>query len=132
MLAASEELEFEQAAVYRDQLRSIQEIRESQKIVQKSPVNQDVWAFDGNPDFRAFVVMTVRNGRLLNMQTYDAKDALTSVDELMGQILVHHYQSFGEFPNEIILDAQFEPMKSLLEETLSEIKKLLSSFDKLS
>ncbi len=130
MIAASDNLEFEQAAVYRDQLRSIEAVCESQKIVQKSPVNQDFWAFDGNPDFRAFVVMTVRNGRLVNMQTYDAKDALTSIDELMCQILVHHYQCFGEFPNEIILDSQFESIQSLLEETLSEIaaKKIVISF----
>ena len=130
MIAASENLEFEQAAVYRDQLRSVQEICESQKIVQKSPVNQDFWAFDGNPDFRAFVVMSVRNGRLVNMQTYDAKDALTSVDDLMCQIMLHHYQCYDEFPNEIILDAQFESIKPLLEETFLEIssKKIVISF----
>ena len=132
MLDASENLAFEQAAVYRDQLRSVVAIKESQKIVQKSPVNQDFWAFDGNPDFRAFVVMAVRNGRLLNMQTYDAKDAISSTEDIMCQIMIHHYQCFGEFPNEVVLDPQFESIQPLLEETFLEIasKKIAISFPK--
>ncbi len=123
MLAASEELQFEQAAFYRDQIRAVEEVCAAQKIVQKAPVNQDFWAFDGTPDFRAFVVMMVRSGRLQHMQTYEARDMLSSVDDILSQIIVHHYQSFESFPNEVILPQEHEPIGSLLEETLSDLAK---------
>ena len=98
MMAASDSLAFEQAASYRDQLKAIDEVSAQQKIVQKTPVNQDFWASDGNPEFRAIVVMSVRNGRLLNLQTYEARDAVSSVTDIMCQIIVHHYQCFEDFP----------------------------------
>ncbi len=130
MMAASENLQFEQAACYRDQLKAIDEVCAAQKIVQKAPVNQDFWAFDGTPDFRAFVVMMVRSGRLQQMQTYEARDVLSSVQEIAGQIMVHHYQTFESYPNEIILDAGLTEIGELLATTLSETagKKIAVTF----
>lgn len=130
MLTASEELQFEQAASYRDQLRAVEEVCAAQKIVQKAPVNQDFWSFDGTPDFRAFVVMMVRGGRLQHMQTYEARDMLSSVDDIYAQIIVHHYQSFENYPNEVVLSSEHESIGSLLEETLSELarKKIVVTF----
>ncbi|MBQ1924869.1 MAG: excinuclease ABC subunit UvrC [Proteobacteria bacterium] len=132
MMAASDALEFEQAANYRDQLRSVEEVCAAQKIVQKTPVNQDFWAFDGNPDFRAFVVMMVRNGRLLHMQTYEARDAVSPLDDIMSQIIVHHYQTFDNYPGEVILDPSFEDIGPLIEATLSDLskKKITLTFPK--
>ncbi len=130
MLAASEELQFEQAASYRDQLKAIEEVCSAQKIVQKSPVNQDFWAFDGTPEFRAVVVMMVRSGRLQHMQTYEARDSISSIDEILSQIIVHHYQSFDNFPNEILLDPELESVGLLLSSTLTELagKKIAITF----
>lgn len=132
MMAASEALQFEQAANYRDQLRAVEEVCAAQTIVQKSPVNQDFWAFDGNPDFRAFVVMMVRNGRLLHMQTYEARDAVSALEDIMSQIIVHHYQTFDNYPGEVILDTSFETIGPLIEATLSDLskKKIAVTFPK--
>ena len=121
MMAASDALMFEQAASYRDQLKAVEEVCAAQKIVQKAPVNQDFWAFDGTPDFRAIVVMMVRAGRLQHMQTYEARDMLSTPEDILSQIIVHHYQSFENFPGEVILDSSLESQGELLTSTLSDI-----------
>ena len=123
MIDSSESLNFELAACYRDQLKAIDDVCSQQKIVQKTPVNQDFWAFDGTPAFRAIVVLSVRNGRLLNMQTYESRDSFTSVTDIMSQIIVHHYQCFEDFPGEIILDKSMESICDLLETTLSDLAR---------
>lgn len=130
MMLASEDLQFEQAAAYRDQLKAITEVCASQKIVQKTPVNQDFWAIDGTPDFRAIVVLMVRSGRLLQMQTYEARDKISSMQEIMSQIIVHHYQSFENFPNEVLLDETMKESGEVLAAAISELaaKKVVISF----
>ncbi len=130
MMAASDNLQFEQAASYRDQMLAVEEVCASQKIVQKQPVNQDFWAFDGTPDFRAVVVMMVRSGRLQHMQTYEARDVLSSEADILSQIIVHHYQSFGNFPSEVVLDPSLNELGPLLDEALSDLasKKVCITF----
>ena len=121
MMDASEALAFEQAASYRDQLRAVEAVCESQKIVQKSPVNQDFWACDGTPELRAFVVMIVRGGRLQHLQAYEARDNLSAIEDILCQIMVHHYQTFENFPSEILIDPMFAPVAELLTTTLGDL-----------
>lgn len=127
---AAEQLAFEQAASYRDQIKAIHAIRESQKIVQKMPVNQDFWAVDGAESFRAVVVMMVRDGRLQSMQTYEAHDSVSELSELLPPIMVNHYQMFEDWPREIILDPSFQNIADLLSATFSDMarKKIILSF----
>ena len=114
MTAASDALAFEQAARFRDQIKAIEEICASQRIVQKKEVDQDFWAIDGDGDFRAVVVMIVRSGRLRQMQTYEARDGIGDVCDIMPQIMIHHYSLFGEFPSEICLGSEFASLEPLI------------------
>lgn len=117
MNLAAEQLAFEQAALYRDQIAAIEDICEQQKIVQKTPVNQDYWAMSGDDIMRCVVVLLVRQGRLIHMQTYEARDSVTPPADILLQIMVHHYQTFDNYPSEIILDRMLEEQKDLLQET---------------
>lgn len=118
MLAASEDLAFERAANYRDQIKAIEAICEMQKIVQKKPVDQDFWAIDGTRNLRAIVVMIVRGGRLQHMQTYEARDSISDIVDIMSQIMLHHYKSFGAFPSEICLGSEFSSLDGLIGDNL--------------
>ncbi|MCL2326575.1 MAG: excinuclease ABC subunit UvrC [Proteobacteria bacterium] len=119
MMLCSEALAFEQAASYRDQLMAVEEVCARQQIVQKVPVNQDYWACFGHSGMRAIVAMMVREGRLMHMETYEARDEVSSEDDILSQVMVHHYQSFENFPAEVILDGAYGALGSLLNETLS-------------
>lgn len=121
MLEASELMEFERAASYRDQLHAIDEVQASQKIVQKSPVNQDFWAYYGDVSFKSIVVMMVRFGRLQHLQAYEARDSVSDIDAILSQVMVHHYQSMGNYPSEIVLDVEFSSSVPLLSETIIEL-----------
>ena len=52
------------------------------------------------------------------MQTYEARDSVSTPADILLQILVHHYQAFGNYPAEIILDSGFQDQRALLLETL--------------
>ncbi len=114
MTAASDDLAFEQAARFRDQIKAIEEICESQRIVQKKDVDQDFWAIDGDRELRAVVVMIVRSGRLRQMQTYEARDGIGDAGDIMPQIMIHHYSLFGDFPSEICLGSEFDSLEPLI------------------
>ncbi len=118
MNLASEGLAFEQAAMYRDQILAVEEVCAQQKIVQKTPVNQDYWAVSGDDAMRCIVVMMVRMGRLIHLQTYEARDSVTAEVDILSQIMVHHYQSFDNFPNEIVLDRVYAEVEPLLRDTM--------------
>lgn len=130
MYAASNAMAFEQAASYRDRIKAIDAICESQKIVQKSPVDQDFWAYDGTQSLRAIVVMLIRGGRLQQLQTYEARDGISDIADIMSQIMVHHYESSGAFPNEIVIDKAFATLQPLIGDHLFGLtsKKVTLSF----
>ena len=117
MNLASNQMAFEQAAMYRDQILAVEEICAQQKIVQKQPVNQDYWAVSGDDAMRCVVVLMVRAGRLIHLQTYEARDSVTDEVDILAQIMVHHYQSFDNFPNEVILDHNYNDLETLLRDT---------------
>lgn len=121
MTAASEALAFEQAASFRDQLRAIDEVCAAQRIVQKAPVDQDYWAMDGDESFRVVVVLMVRTGRLIHLQAYQASDGIGNADEIMAQVIIHHYQALLNFPNELVIGGDFETAGTLLETAISDL-----------
>ena len=65
MLEASERLEFEQAARYRDRLADIRRALERQEVVTDKPEDFDLINFYGDELETAFQVLTVRRGRVV-------------------------------------------------------------------
>src|SRR5581483_4488599 len=79
--AAAENLEFERAAVYRDQLKAIARITEHQKVVSPQMIDQDVIAFakdDGNACVQIFFI---RAGKLLGREYFVLEGAQDANNE---------------------------------------------------
>ncbi|RLC63485.1 MAG: excinuclease ABC subunit C, partial [Chloroflexi bacterium] len=68
MKAAADALEFERAAVLRDQLQAVQRVVERQKIVSSAGVDQDVIAFAREDDDACVQVFFIRGGKLLGRE----------------------------------------------------------------
>ncbi|MBX3247754.1 MAG: excinuclease ABC subunit UvrC [Myxococcales bacterium] len=114
MKDASASLEFERAALYRDQLRAVERVREDQRVTAVKDVDQDVIGYFRQADQAEVAVLLVRGGRLVGVRTYDLKRVALPDDELVASFLVQWYAR-SPVPDEIILPLPVEAMDGLAE-----------------
>lgn len=102
MEAASAALEFEKAAVLRDQLAALKVVQASQIVSATADVDCDVVAVVSGPGLHAIGVMFVRAGRSLGTTTYYARAPLAEPEEVVAAFLTQHYLAH-DAPSEIVL-----------------------------
>ena len=107
MRAASENLEFEVAAVCRDQLSAVESIREGQRVVSVTDSDQDVLGLYREGDLVELSVMLVRAGRVIDVASFSNRRVEVPDDEIVAAFLREHYGDggIGEalIPEEIIV-----------------------------
>lgn len=109
MEEASENLEFEKAAEFRDQLNNIQIISQKQKIVNTSMEDQDIIAFAASTDEALIQVFFVRNGQMIGRDHFrlDNIEGLTR-SEIMTNFIKQFYLDSPFIPRELILQEEVE------------------------
>ena len=124
MDAASEQLEFERAAAYRDQIQHLRRIQEQQYVV-SSGGDIDVVYAEQSPSGLCVLVMFIRKGRMLGNKTFYPNNRLDQgLGEVLTAFLAQFYLNDGktlDLPDEIVVNALLSD-KSLLVDTLSELK----------
>ncbi|MGA3122887.1 MAG: excinuclease ABC subunit UvrC [Polyangiaceae bacterium] len=129
MKAAAREMRFELAAVYRDQLRAIEKVREEQRVVTVDDVDRDVVGFYREGELVEIALLHVRAGKLADVGTYSIKQAEIPDDEIIAAFLAQHYGASlvrsrheGEadapvalLPDEIILPCEPEALAGIAE-----------------
>jgi excinuclease ABC subunit C len=120
MSAASEKELFEQAAAYRDLLRTLEDIEERQRIAAAQGDDTDVLAYYAEPPLVAANVFHLRGGRVLDRREFYWED-LDEFDpqEFVPSLLKQLYLDAAYLPRAIHVAADFEE-RALLEETLNE------------
>jgi len=107
MRAASENLEFEVAAVCRDQLAAVESIRENQRVVSVTDSDQDVLGIYREGDLVELSVMLVRSGRVIDIASFSNRRVEVPDDEVVAAFLRDHYGEGGSgealIPEEIIV-----------------------------
>ena len=107
MRAASENLEFEVAAVCRDQLTAVESIREGQRVVSVTDGDQDVLGLYREGDLVELSVMLVRSGRVIDVASFSNRRVEVPDDEVVAAFLRDHYGDGGSgealIPEEIIV-----------------------------
>jgi excinuclease ABC subunit C len=119
MQAASSELDYERAAVYRDQLRAVERAREEQRVAGVQKSDQDVIGFHRQGDQVEVAVLSMRGGRLSGVRTFPLRRVAVPNDEMLGAFLRQHYDDRPSMPHEILVPLAIE-MSEGLEELLSE------------
>jgi len=118
MDAAAAALEFEKAAVLRDQLAALKRIQAQQVVTADSDVDCDVVAVASAGGEYCVAVMFVRGGRNLGASTFFPQAALAESDEVLSAFLVQFYLA-REAPPEIVVSSAVEDAP-LLEVALTE------------
>lgn len=122
MNGASERLDYEQAAIYRDQLRAVERAQEEQRVAGVQKSDQDVIGFHRQGDQVEIAVLSLRAGRLFGVRTVPLRRVAVPNDEMLGAFLRQHYADRPTLPDEILVPLQVE-MAEALEEILSENRK---------
>ena len=120
MGAAAEEELFEQAASYRDLLRTLEDIEERQRIASAQGDDTDVLAYYAEPPLVAANLFHLRGGRAVDRREFYWED-LEEFDaqEFVPSLLKQLYLEAEYLPKAIHVSADFED-RELLEETLTE------------
>ncbi|HIQ05529.1 MAG TPA: excinuclease ABC subunit UvrC, partial [Anaerolineae bacterium] len=112
MQKAADELQFERAALYRDQIRAAEFIAARQQTVGSSLVDQDVIAFAREDRDTCVQVFFVRNGKLIGREFFllegvgEEKEA-----EIMSSFLKQFYDEAAFVPSEILLPIQADEVQ---------------------
>jgi len=119
MLDASQRLEFEEAAQYRDLLKSVRQVAQKQKITSEQGGDRDVLALARAGEEVVVQVFFIRSGKLIGREHH----YLTSVEgetraSLLQAFLKQFYAGTPYIPSELLLQEEIEE-KALIEEWLS-------------
>ena len=114
MEAASEKLDFEHAALLRDQIRAIQKVSAGQKVVVDPDVEMDVCALAGTPNSVCAAVLRFREGRLMDKREFVFHDT-ADVDQTRNEFLARYYLDHEDekLPRVVAVDALPEDASSL-------------------
>ena len=125
MKEASDNLDYEKAAEYRDYIEAAESLNETQRVVLHHSNEADIIVRVGQGDkvTDAFAVFSVRDGKLVDRETM-SMDMSSSIDEGSASILAafinQHYSRMPDVPREVIV-AEKPSDAALLEQYLSEI-----------
>ena len=122
MQGASGELEYERAAIYRDQIHAVERAREEQRVAGVQKSDQDVIGFHREGDQVEVAVLSMRGGRIFSVRTFPLRRVAVPNDEMVGAFLMQHYADRPSLPDEILVSVTIE-MSEALEELLSENRK---------
>ncbi len=120
MEAAAEKELFEQAAAYRDLLRTLEDIEERQRIAAARGDDTDVLAYHAEPPLVAADLFHLRGGRVVDRREFYWEE-LEEFDpgEFVPSLLKQLYLEAEYLPKAIHVSADFDD-RELLEETLTE------------
>ncbi len=90
MQEASERLDFETAALVRDQLASLRKVQSEQVVTSDSDRDLDAFALIGEPGDYSVSVLLVRAGRILGTTNYFPR-SLGTQEESLASFLMQHY-----------------------------------------
>jgi excinuclease ABC subunit C len=126
MKEAAEGLDFERAAVLRDQVAAIEEVTEAQSVERIEGGDQDYVAHVAaasapgaeraapgaeraapGAESAVVVVLQVRGGKLLGKEVFRL-DAWGSDEESLSQFLADYYAGVRTFPDEVLVDASVD------------------------
>ena len=108
-------MEFEKAAMLRDQIDTIKITLEKQNIQPNQDVNQDIIGFDHNNEEAAVVILSVRSGKTNKKDDLVLKGIKGFSDKQIRTEFIKQYYSTAPLPDEIILEDDIEDKDVIVE-----------------
>ena len=123
MKKASQNMEFEKAAVLRDQIKSIEEVMVKQFVDElDDDLDQDVIASSENKDTTIIVVLSIRKGKIISKDDYLMDNTKNQdISEVLYSFIQQYYGINRHIPKELIIEDNIKD-KELIIEWLSDLR----------
>lgn len=109
MKDASRNMEFELAAIYRDQLRAVAAVREEQRVVTVKDADQDVIGLHREGSLVEVLVLQVRSGHVTETLSFSLRSVELPDEEVLGGFLAQFYDEEAAAPS-LIPDEVLVPL----------------------
>ena len=120
MLKCSENMEFEQAAAYRDMLQNVEELSQTQRVTAGFEMNRDVIGI-ALKDYKAVVqIFFIRSGKMVGREHYLLEAESDDKKEVLTEFVKQFYGGTALIPKEILLSEEIEE-KELVTGWLSDV-----------
>lgn len=133
MELASENMEFEKAAEYRDRITDIEIIMSRQKVVEFEGANRDIIGISRTEQAALVEMLIVRNGRLIGQDNFYFEVDLDVTDaDVLTAYVEQFYFGLPRLPDEIVLPCSIPDMEQLgewLSETNGHTVKISEASD---
>ena len=109
MSTSSQKMDFEKAAVIRDQIQAIEKVVERQKIISSSDMNSDAIALARSNGDSCVQIFFIRNGRLIGREYFVLEGTEDENDStIISQFIKQFYAESSSIPQEILLPNELE------------------------
>ena len=106
---SSHKMDFEKAAILRDQIQAIEKVVERQKIISSSDMNSDAIALARSNGDSCVQIFFIRNGRLIGREYFVLEGTEDENDSaIISQFIKQFYAESSSIPQEILLPNELE------------------------
>lgn len=120
MEEASEALDFEKAAVYRDRLSALTQLMAGQNVSFPRESDRDAVGFFRDAGEMCFRKLELRSGRIIGSSTYFLKDEGETEESLLEAFLMQYYPTAASIPKEILVAIELEDREAV-EQAISDM-----------
>ncbi len=114
MKEASKNLDFENAAKYRDKINSLNLMLEKQKIVSTTMIDQDIIGMATGIDEACVQIFFVRGGKVTGREHFILTDTdYLQREEVISTFIKQFYIGTSYVPKEILVEEEFEDMEAV-------------------
>ncbi len=113
MIDASQNMDYEKAALLRDKISSLNNMFEEQKVVSTSLEDQDVVAIARKDKYASIQIFFIRNGKLIGRKSYIFENIEDDDRELMSSFIKQFYNSSEFIPGEILLQNEIDDKNTI-------------------
>ncbi|HOU00173.1 MAG TPA: excinuclease ABC subunit UvrC [Anaerolineaceae bacterium] len=116
MAQASESLNYEKAAVYRDQIEAIERVVERQKIISDERNDSDVIAMARSKGEACVQVFFIRSGKLIGREYFILEGTEEEENsEILEEFVKQYYSQAAYVPNKVMLPQEIEEARIIKE-----------------
>ena len=116
MAQASENLNYEKAAIYRDQIEAIERVVERQKIISDERNDSDVIAMARSKGEACVQVFFIRSGKLIGREYFILEGTEEEENsEILEEFVKQYYSQAAYVPNKVMLPQEIEEARIIKE-----------------
>ena len=117
MFSASEKEEFELALKYKENLLSLEKIKQKRLTSLNKFLDADVIAFASNGIYSTVNMLFVRKGNMLGAKNFSFESACLTSSDALREFILQYYKKDGDVPEELYVGMQrlilFDPLINL-------------------